>query len=132
MKNGDLDNTPIPRIYIVFEGTIAKPRKEPSIGKRILARRHGLEVDEEVRVRLWNVWQRIGVRFDAVTFTHDPDDVQTFLDRENLPINTTWRFDSREEFIAGLPRMPWVHSVIDHERPLAYGGRGGSLDMVMR
>lgn len=132
MQGGDLDNTPIPRIYIVFEGTIVKRPEKPSITDRVLARRHALEVDPEVRTRLWDAWQRLGVRFDAVTFDHKADDVQSFVDRENLPITSVYAFDSREEFVAGLSHMPWVHTVIDHERPMAYGGRGGNLDTVRR
>lgn len=132
MQGGDLDNAPIPRIYIVFEGTIVKRPEKVTLISRVLSRRHVFVVDDAVRVRLWDAWSRMGARFDALTFDHDAEDVQAFLDQENMPINTVWRFESREAFIQGLSMMPWVHSVIDHERPLAYGGRGGNLDTVRR
>lgn len=132
VMKGDLDNTPIPRVYIVWEGTIARRAEQKSLLTRVLSRRSLLEVDDEVRAHLWDNWLRLGVRFDAVTFEHDPDEVQAVCDRENLPINSTWGFLDKKTFIAMLPRMPWVSHVIDHEAPLAYGGRGATLDSVRR
>lgn len=132
MQGGDLDNAVIPRIYIVWEGTIARRPERPSLVSRVLSRRSVYEVDDAVRVHLWDNWTRLNVRFDAVTFDHDADEIQAVIDRENLPINSTWRFDSREEFVQQLPFMPWVSHVIDHERPLAYGGRAATLDSVRR
>lgn len=132
MQGGDLSNKPVPRIYIVWEGTIARRPEKPSILSRVLSRRTAFDVDDDVRTHMWDHWLRLGVRFDAVTFEHDSDEVQAVCDQENLPINSTWRFDSREDFVQQLPYMPWVSHVIDHEAPLSYGGRGATLDSVRR
>lgn len=133
MQGGDLDNTVVPRYYVVFEGTIAQPKDNLKQGilRRVLG--PGLkdwEIDFEVMKFLWDRWQRVGVRFDAVTFAFDADDVQRLIDDTNLPINTTWNFRSRALFLSQLPYMPWVAGVVDHAAPMAYGSRGVSLTAV--
>lgn len=132
MQGGDIDNTPVPRVYIVWEGTIARRPEKVGMLTKVLGRSTPYVVDPEVRAHLWDQWQRIGVRFDAVTFDFNADDVSAVVERENLPINTVWDFKSREEFIQQLPRMPWVSHVVDHERPMAYGGRSSTLAGVRR
>ena len=132
MQGGDISNVTPSRIYIVWEGTIAKRPEKKGILTRVLSRREPFEVDEMVRRHLWDNWQRLGVRFDAVTFDHDADEIQAVCDRENLPISTTWSFLNRDTLVQMLPHMPWVSHVIDHEAPLAYGGRAATLDSVRR
>jgi hypothetical protein len=133
MQGGDIDNTTPPRFYIVFEGTLAQPRE--SLKKGILRRVLGdslkdWDFDHEVTQLVWDRWQRLGVRFDCITFSFDADDLQAKIDNTNLPIHTTWNFRSRDAFIKQLPYMPWVAAVIDHAAPMAYGGRGISLTAV--
>lgn len=134
MERGDLDNSLVPRVYVVFEGTLATLRPK----KRSLSRKlwgptlNDYDIDPEVTKHLWDMWQRLNVRFDAVTFTFDSDDVQRVIDQTNLPIHTTWEFLNREYFIKMLPSMPWVSHVVDHDRPMAYGARGSSLMGVRR
>lgn len=133
MERGDLSNEVVPRYYIVFEGTLAQPKEglKKGILRRVLG--DGLkdwDFDDEVTRLVWDRWQRYGVRFDAVTFAFDADDLQARIDRTNLPIHTTWNFRSREVLVRQLPVMPWVAAVIDHAAPMAYGGRGLSLPAV--
>lgn len=131
MKNGDLDNSIVPRVYVVFEGTIAQARPKKGLSRRLFGLMlNDYDIDPEITKHLWDMWQRLGVRFDAVTFDFDADDVQRVIDKTNLPIHTTWAFLNRESFIRSLPHMPWVTHVVDHAAPMAYGGRGGSLSTV--
>lgn len=131
MKGGDLDNSIVPRVYVVFEGTLATPRPKKGLSKKLFGLTlNDYDIDPEVTKYLWDIWQRMGVRFDAVTFDFDSDDVQRVIDKTNLPIHTTYEFMSRESFIKQLPFMPWVTSVVDHAAPMAYGGRGISLTAV--
>ena len=134
MWKGDLDNTTPPRVYIVYEGTLARlPEKPKGLRQRLLGDRlSDYVIDDEVMAHVWDIWQRVGVRFDAVTFRFDADEVQELIDGTNLPIHSTWYFKSREGFIQALPRMPWVMYVVDHQRPLGYGGRASTLEGIRR
>ena len=135
MQGGDLSNETPSRVYIVFEGTVAQPRpglKTGFLKKVVGASLRDYDVDPEMTLHLWDIWQRLGVRFDAVTFTFDADDVQEWIDRTNLPIHTTWNFHSREALASQLAFMPWVSHVVDHTRPLAYGGRASTLAGLRR
>lgn len=132
MQRGDIDNTTPPRVYVVFEGTIAHPpEKMKGLSRKLFGPRLGdMQIDPEVVKLLWDRWQRLGVRFDAVTFAFPDDAVQELIDGTNLPIHTTWGFPDRETFVRLLPSMPWVLYVVDHAAPLAYGGRGVSITGV--
>lgn len=127
MLHGDLDNTPVPRVYVVFEGTLAHPSEKRRIFKPRL-KDYALDID--VSQLIWDKWQRLGVRFDAVTFDFRAEDVQSFLDQHPSPIHTTWAFATREVLIKEMPYMPWVSTIVDHARPMAYGARGLSLQAV--
>lgn len=131
MQGGDLDNGIVPRVYVVFEGTIAQPRPKKGLSRKLFGLTlNDYDIDPEITKHLWDIWQRMGVRFDAITFDFDHDDVQRVIDMTNLPIHTTYSFLSREAFIQQLPYMPWVTSVVDHAAPMAYGTRGISLTAV--
>lgn len=135
MKNGDIDNTPVPRVYVVFEGTIVQPKKELKQGvlRRLRGERlNDYELDTEVSRSMWDIWQRLNVRFDAMTFAFDADDVYHWCDDHHVPISSAWRFDSREDFVQQMPFMPWVAQVVDHAAPMAYGVRGTSLAGLWR
>lgn len=128
MIGGDLSNEIVPRVYVVFEGTIAQAREKKGLGKVFGLGLRDYDIDPEVTKHLWDIWQHMGVRFDAVTFSFDADDVQKVIDKTNLPIHSTYGFrGGRSAFIQQLPFMPWVTTVVDHASPMAYGSRGTSL-----
>lgn len=135
MQGGDLSNELSQRVYVVFEGTIAVPR--PGLKSGVLKKVLGpalrdMDVDPEMTKHLWDIWQRLGVRFDAVTFDFDAERVQEWIDRTNLPIHTTWPFRSRDTFVQQLAFMPWVSHVIDHQAPMAYGSRSSTVAGLRR
>jgi hypothetical protein len=135
VQGGDLSNALSMRVYVVFEGTLANPRPGLKTGvlKKIMGQSlRDLDVDPEMTKHLWDIWQRLGVRFDAVTFTYDADDVQEWIDRTNLPVHTTWRFVDRRRFIEQMAYMPWISHVIDHEAPMAYGSRSSTVGGLRR
>lgn len=136
MQNGDLSNEISPRVYVVFEGTIARPRHEQSrsLRRKLLGTRlSDYETDPVVTMHLWDIWHRMGVRFDTVTFAFAAGEVQRMIDEdENLPVNTAYAFPSRDDFAKQLAFMPWVTHVVDHERPLAYGSRASTLAGLRR
>lgn len=135
MQNGDLSNEINPRVYVVFEGTLAQPVPGAAHGLLAKLRRPKVsdyQIDLEVAMHIWDRWQRLGVRFDALTYSLDAARVQEALNDSDVPISNTYRFESVEHFVSGLPFMPWVYAVVDHTRPLAYGSKATTLAGLSR
>ena len=91
-------------------------------------------IDPQVGLNLWDISNRLGVRFDLVTFLSEEaaEEIQNIIDRDNLPISTCWYFESSSHLAQLLPFMPWVMYVIDHQNPMRYGGRSSTLAGVRR
>ena len=135
MEKGDLSNEISPRVYLAFEGTLARalPGVRTSLWHRVRGSRLAdYELDVVATMHVWDIWNRLGVRFDAVTFEFEPDEVQALLDDNNVPVSTVYRFADRATFAQQLAHMPWVTHVVDHQQPLAYGGRAATFASLRR
>lgn len=134
MERGDLSNEISPRVYLVFEGTLAKNLAR---GTDLRSRWFGpritdVELDVVATMHVWDIWNRLNVRFDAVTFTYRPEQVQELLEDNNVPVGTVYHFEDRATFAKQLVHMPWVTHVVDHQQPLAYGSRASTFASLRR
>lgn len=139
MQGGDISNEVPTRVYIVWEGTLAMlpyDYKPARIFKKRAAKAtvDRYIIDPVVAMNLWDIGQRLGVRFDLVTFLGPEyvEELQELIDKVNLPIATVWGFESPQELGKLIAFMPWVSHIIDHSNPMAYGGRASTLAGVRR
>lgn len=135
MQKGELSNSVLPRVYVVFEGLLgilpdAKTRALESIARKrkkweTAAGYYQLNIPTSRGIR--DLYRRHNFRVDVITFT-DPAFVSAIrnrLDSKNLLFGDVHYYDL-EELLADLTYDPSVLMVLDPDpnHLLTYGSRG--------
>jgi hypothetical protein len=132
MQNNDLDNTPSPAVYVVWEGLLATCGQPEKFRRLVRLRRYARALDlyETHGLAVNAMWQAM-TRGDygVSVLTHLPASVADLLaerlDTEIVPYRELLQI-SPAELGRRLAYMPWLLAVADPElyRARAYGSRG--------
>lgn len=132
MQGNDLDNTPSPMVYVVWEGLIATTGEMGKVQKYVKMRRfekalalfqpHYVAIDA-----MWQAMNRGGYGISVVT--HLPEAMAAFLpnrlDMDVVPYRELLTI-SPGDLVHKIPHMPWLLGIADPElyRARAYGSFG--------
>ena len=136
MLRGDLSSEVVPRLLLVFEGTLgfidAKDRKKFD---RYISRKHWTEAAElwlinpGMAAQIWYLVRHKSLTIDLVTFAGPKEFGEALAyriqDIEELPVHQVWatRVELLARKIAYMPDLMKVYDP-DPERWLTWGGKG--------
>jgi len=131
MRNGDLGNFELPRMWFVVEGIVLLPTKAKRKKHAAKHVRDDFELSVIAMRRVWDLVWRYDFRVNLVTFEQDPDYVaalQEWLDAVDYPA-PLYSF-SLEEFMDTVVVLPSCYAVFDADarRAFMYGGKGVHVD----
>lgn len=130
MRNGDLGNFELPRMWFVVEGVVLLPNgsgDKPSAKKL----RSMYTLSTFAYKRVWDLVWRYDFRVNLVTFNTDPDyvaAVQDWLDEVDFPAPLyAYTF---EEFVDSIVTLPSCFAVYDAnpKRAFTFGPKGALID----
>ena len=137
MKNNDLDNHPLPRLALVFEGALGflTTQDEPKFN-RLMERNRWKEAVELFELNdylmriIWDRVWRLDLTIDVITYL-GPDGwaeaIAERLGQEQLPVNQIWA-TTPKKLARKLPMMPDLIRVYDpYPEHVLYFGRAGVL-----
>lgn len=137
MRNGDLSNEVVPRVLLVFEGTLGFLLQDGDRKKydRDIRRKHWAQaadmwaLNPMMCARIWDLAVRHNLTIDVVTFAGPKEFGEALADRlqedEDLPVHQVWatRVDLLARKIAYMPDLIKVYDP-DPNRWLTWGGKG--------
>ncbi len=135
MMKGELSNTVLPRVYIVFEGLVGIIPDTKSKALEALARKrkqwdkavNQYKLNEPTKQGIRDVYFRYNFRVDILTFhgADFADAVRNKLDQKNLLFGDVVAYDE-QELMHELIYDRSILAVLDpaEERMLRWGGKG--------
>jgi hypothetical protein len=136
MQGGDIGNTVVPRLVIVFENLLGlHPTKasEAKFGSYMRFKRYKravdtFEINEQLARRIWDITVRMNFSVDLVTHlggTAFAEALQERIDGENLPLGHIWYEDSTQ-LARNLAYRIDIAAVFfaDPRYTLTYGSKG--------
>lgn len=140
MQNGDIGNTVVPRLVIVWEhllGLLPDKADEAKFATYLRFHRwrravNVFAVNQALAQRIWDVTFRLNFSVDVVTFLGGEDfadAIQERIDRENLPIGHVW-FEDPQQLARSLSYRPDIACVFspDPHHLLTFGSKGRTLN----
>lgn len=133
MRNGDLGNGELPRIWWVVEGLVLldiKPISEPRSWSASKARdflRNSYEINTFVKKRIWDITWRKDIRCNLVTFHTNPHYVQALQDWfDEVDYPAPLYPYTQEQFMDDVVTLPSCWQVLDPNpnSSLTYGVKG--------
>jgi hypothetical protein len=134
MRNGDISNRELPRIWWVVEGLVLLPIKEmpstwrtPSRDRMLRMLRDSYEMNTLVKKRIWDMLWRYDVRSNLVSFNDNEayaQALQEWLDEIDYPA-PLYSY-THERFMDEVVTLPSCWQVLDPDpsRSLTYGSKG--------
>lgn len=139
MQGGDIGNTVVPRLVIVWENLLGLHTTKAAEAKFLSYMRFKrykravgtFEINEHLARRIWDVTVRMNFSVDLVTHLGGEDFAEALserIDRENLPLGHVW-FEEPNQLARDLAYRIDIAAVFfaDPRHLLTYGSKGRLL-----
>lgn len=135
MQNGDIGNTVVPRLVIVWEhllGLLPDKTHEAKAATYLKLHRWDraaktFELNTGLAHQIWDVVWRMNYQVEVVTYLDEKmiEPIEAWIERHDLPISRVWA-DDPDKLSRRLAHMPYVAAVYDPDpaHRFRFGAKG--------